>query len=355
MEVYKLTGETLKSGEFKKSFNIFKEHPLFNWLKEADKFALETAIEAVDDAFDRFFKGQNEFPKFKSKRKSEQSYTTKWTNNNIELDVEKQMVELPKLGWIKVCFFKKNRRCFKKRASMLKLNQPPLKYHSSGQYYVSLKCEETIELEDEIDWSTISLNQIIGLDLGLPHFFIDSNGKKIDNPKFLKEQLKKLAKLQRQLKNKSMGSSNYKKLQQKISKLHLHIANKRKDFLHKESRKLVNENQVIVLEDLNVKVMIKNKKLARSIADVSWGMFKTFISYKASWENKKLVIINRFSLLRKNVTDVKGKTYYYHFLTENGSVQRVEPFMTVILTQLRTLKEEGIRILKEQYPKFKAA
>ena len=129
--------------------------------------------------------------------------------------------------------------------------------------------EEIVALRNEIDWTTVPLDEIIGCDLGLTHFLIDSNGNKIENPKFLMSYLYKLAKFQRQFKNKKKGSSNYKELQQKIAKLHLKIANTRKDFLHQQSRKLVNENQVIVLEDLNVKGMIKNKKLARSIADVS--------------------------------------------------------------------------------------
>ena len=116
-----------------------------------------------------------------------------------------------------------------------------------------------------------------------------------------------MAKLQHQLKNKKRGSSNYKKLQKKVSKLHLHIANMRKDFLHKESRKLVNENQVIILEDLNVKGMIKNKKLARSIADVSWSMFKTFIYYKAEWENKKVILIDRFYASSKQCNGCQEK------------------------------------------------
>ena len=263
---------------------------MFSWLKKADKFALESALEAVDDAFTRFFNGQNRFPRFKSKRKSEQGYTTKETNGNIKLDIENQTVQLPKLGKVKVHLSKKHRQIFQENGFNGKIKTATIKYHSSGQYYVSLKIEEIIPFHKEMDFSQTPQNQIIGLDLGLNHFYIDSNGKKVENPQFLKENLKKLAKLQRQLKNKKIGSSNYKKLQRKISKLHLHIANMRKDFLHKESRKLVNENQVIVLEDLNVKGMIKNKKLARSIADVSWSMFKTFLSYKADWANKKVIM-----------------------------------------------------------------
>ena len=249
---------------------------------------------ATGAAFERFFSGQNQFPKFKSKHKSKQSYSTKETNNNIKLNVEKQTVQLPKLGEVKVHFSKKYRKMLREHGFRGKIKSATVTYHSSGQYYVSLKIEEIIELKQPTDVSMISINDIIGLDLGLTHFYIDSNGKKVENPKYLKESLRKLAKLQRQLKNKTIGSNNYKKLQTKISKLHLHIANQRKDFLHKESRQVVDENQVIVLEDLYVKGMIRNKKLSRSISDVGWGMFKTFISYKASWVNKTVVYVDRF-------------------------------------------------------------
>lgn len=344
-EVYQNTGETLTVGEFKKSLNVLKEHPMFNWLKDADKFALETAIEAVQDAYSRFFKGQNGFPKCKSKHHSEQSYTTKETNGNIALNVEKKMVKLPKLGWVKVRFSKKHRQMFQENRFNGKIKSATIKYHSSGQYYVSLKCEEMIKLENEIDWSSISIGQIIGLDLGLTHFFIDSNGHKIENPKYLKEKLKKLAKLQRQLKNKKIGSSNYKKLQQKISKLHLHIANKRKDFLHKESRKLVNENQVIVLEDLHVKGLIKNKKLSRSIADVSWSMFKTFISYKAAWDHKKVVMIDRFFPSSKECNGCKEKNTLLSLSDRIWVCPNCGTEHDRDVNAAKNIKEEGIRIL----------
>jgi len=293
-EVYQLTRETLDYYTFRKAFNGLKQHPAFNWLKEVDKFSLESALEQVDDAYDRFFKGQNKFPKFKSKHTSKQSYTTKETNGNIALDVEQQMVKLPKVGKISVKLSKKHRTMFQKNGFTAKIKSATVTRHSSGQYYVSLKCEEIMPLEKSVDVTAIPTNEIIGCDLGLTHFLIDSNGQKIENPRYLKKNLEKLAKFQRRLKYKQIGSANYRKHAQKIAKLHLHISNLRKDFLHKISRKLVNENQVIILEDLNVKGMIRNKKLARSIADVGWGMFKTFVSYKANWANKLLILIDRF-------------------------------------------------------------
>ena len=346
-EVYREKGETLGYQEFKKSFNGLKDHPEFKWLKIPDKFALECAMEQVDDAFDRFFKGQNKYPKFKSKHQSKQSYSTKETNGNIAFDIEKRQVKLPKLGWVKVKFSKKQFQLFKNRGFNGKIKGATVSIHSSGQTHISLKIEEVVSLENEIDWTSVPLDQIIGCDLGLTHFLIDSNGNKIDNPRYLKGYLSKLAALQRQLKNKKKGFSNYKKLQQKIAKLHLKIANTRKDFLHQQSRKLVNENQVIVLEDLNVKGMIQNKKLARSIADVSWATFVTFITYKAAWENKKVVVIDRFFASSKQCNGCQEKNILLSLSERVWVCPKCGKEHDRDLNAANNIKEEGIRLLQK--------
>ena len=147
-------------------------------------------MEQVDDAFDRFFKGQNNYPKFKSKHKSKQSYSTKETNGNIALDIEKQQVKIPKLGWVKVKFSKKQRQLFKENGFKGKIKGATVSIHSSGQTHISLKLEEIVEIEKQIDWTTVPTEQIIGCDLGLTHFLIDSNGKKIENPRYLKQYFK---------------------------------------------------------------------------------------------------------------------------------------------------------------------
>jgi len=345
-EVYRETKETLLYGEFKKAFVGLKDHPEFKWLKMPDKFALECAMEQVDDAFDRFFKGQNGYPKFKSKHYSKQSYSTKETNGNIDLDIENQQVKLPKLGWVKVKFSKKQRQLFKDNGFDGKIKGATISIHSSGQTHISLKVEKIISLEKEIDWTAIPFNQIIGCDLGLTHFLIDSNGNKIDNPRYLKNHLYKLSKLQRQLKNKKKGSSHYKKSKQKIAKLHLKIANTRKDFLHQQSRKLVNENQVIVLEDLNVKGMIENHKLARSIADVGWSTFITFVSYKSAWENKKVVLIDRFFASSKQCNGCKEKNTLLSLSDRIWVCPKCGKEHDRDINAADNIKEEGIRILR---------
>jgi putative transposase len=197
-----------------------------------------------------------------------------------------------------------------------------------------------------LDVFSIPNKDIIGLDMGLLFFYIDSNGNKVDNPKFLKKALKKLAKFQRQLKNKKKGSSNYKKFQKKISKLHLHIANQRLDFLHQESRKVVDENQVITLEDLNVKGMVKNRRLARSISDVSWSMFKTFVTYKAKWANKTVVLVDRFFASSKLCNGCNTKNTMLSLSDREWVCLNCGTKHDRDINASKNIKEEGIRILR---------
>lgn len=346
MEVYKETSETLSVAEFKKAFNALKEHSSFNWLKEVDKFALECACEEVQDAYDRFFKGQNGFPTFKKKHTSKQSYSTKETNNNIKLSIETETVQLPKIGKMNVRLSKKHRQMFRANGFNGKIKGATVSRHGSGCYYISLKVEDVIPLKPDFDLASIENAKVLGIDLGLTHFYIDSTGEKVANPRYLKRYLTKLAKVQRQLKNKKKGSSNYKKQQQKIAKLHLKISDTRKDFLHKESRKLVNENQVIVLEDLNVKGLIKNKKLARSIADVSWGMFVTFVTYKANWANKKVVRVDRFFASSKQCSGCKEKNILLSLSDRIWVCPTCATQHDRDVNAAKNIKEEGIRLLK---------
>ena len=295
-EHYKETGKTLSIGSYKKNYLVpMKQTKQYHFLKEVDKFALEASLEFADDAYDRFFKGQNKFPRFKSKHGAKKAYTTKFTNNNIE--IKNGFVKLPKLGLIKFNrsktlgdnFHKAN----KGQTRIIKATVS----ETAGKHYVSLLCEEIIPIAKPIGPSNIEPDKVIGIDLGLKDFATISNGtenEKVPNPKYLEKSARKLAKGQRQLSKKQKGSKNFIKAKKKVARLHQHVKNQRIDFAHQLSRRLVNENQVIIVEDLNIKGMVKNKHLARAISDVGWSRFIAYLNYKLEREGKHLIKIDRW-------------------------------------------------------------
>ena len=255
--------------------NLKKE---YEWLKEVDKFALTNSVYNMDSAYQKFFKEHAGCPKFKSKKNNRKSYSTNSTNNNIEVDFDNNKIKLPKLKWIKA----KVHRQFIGTIKSATVSQTP-----SGKYFVSI-------LADCENFQMKSTGVVVGIDLGIKDLLIASNGDKFENPKTLYKYEKKLAKEQRKLAKKKIGSNNRNRQRIKVARLNEKITNIRKDNLHKISHKLIQENQLIVSENLKVSNMVKNHRLAKSISDCSWYELTRQLEYKAEWNGREYVKIDTY-------------------------------------------------------------
>lgn len=280
--VYKETGKSVSQYEQGRELTKMRNAEETKWLAEADRSAYTYALRDLDTAYQNFFRGLKTgkhvgFPKFKSKKSNRFSYTTQFIRNNIK--ILDNRIQLPRLGLVK---------CRASKQIEGRILSATVSKNPSGKYFVSICCTEVdVEPLPKTDKS-------IGIDLGIKHLAVDSNGVEYPNNKYLAKSEKKLARLQRQLSRKSNGSERRKKARIKVARLHEHIANQRKDQLHKLTTQLVCENDVICIEDLNVAGMVKNRHLAKAISDVGMGEFRRQLQYKCNWYGKTLVEIDRF-------------------------------------------------------------
>ena len=251
----------------------------FEWLKDVNSQSLQQAQKRLDSAFKRFFREKHGFPKFKSKKNPIQSFQVP---QNYKVDFDNNQVKLPKIGLVKTTLHRRF-------AGILKI--ATVSMTTTGKFFISILVEDGKEIPKK---EPFGYDSTIGLDVGIKDFVTMSDGIKIDNPKFLRDSIKRLEALQRRLSKTKKGSKNRDKARQKVALQHEKVANQRKDFLHKTSSKIVSDNQAIAIETLNVAGMMKNHCLAQAISDVSWSEFFRQLEYKCEWYGKTLLRIGQF-------------------------------------------------------------
>ena len=267
--------------------NLYSEYP---FLKEVDSCSLRCSLFDLEDAFKRFIKHQNNYPKFKGKYSSKRSYRMNYITStykerkyeNIKVDLKRKVITLPKLKEVKI-------RGYRDLESLPgRIINATISEYSSGKYYVSVLVEVN-HIEPKI-----IPKRIVGIDLGIKDVVITSDGEKIKNEKIIEKYEKRIKRKQRELARREKGSSNYYKTKKKLAVLFQKLKNARKYFIHQITKKLVLENDIIVSETLKVKEMIEEKKFSKSLTDVRLSEICRILEYKAKYYGKRYIQIDSY-------------------------------------------------------------
>ena len=275
----------------------------FPWLKEVDSLALANAQMNLQTAYNSFFRNPKiGFPKFKSKKSNRRSYTTNCVNGNISID--NGFLKLPKVGLVKL---KQHRLIL----SNYKLKSVTISQTPSGKYYASVLFEYENQIQEQ------ELHDFLGLDFSMHGLYKDSNGNEPAYPRYYRQAEERLKREQRKLSLMQKGSKNRSKQRIKVANLYEKVANQRKDFLHKQSRQIVNAYDCVCIENLDMKAMSQSLNFGKSVTDDGWGMFVTFLKYKLEETGKRLVKVNKF-FASSQICNVCG---YKNTATKNLSIR----------------------------------
>ena len=257
-----------------------KKDEQYKWLKEVDCTSLQNSLQDLDRAYKNFFEKRAKYPRFKLKRVHAQSYRTRNNNGDTTICIIGNKIKLPKIGLVRAKIH---------RNIVGRILNATISRTASDKYFVSL-CVE-------VDKSTLihpNAGGIIGIDVGISSLYTDSNGRKVDNLRAFKRRVRRLKLTQQRLTRKKKGSKNYEKQRKKVAKVHEKVADARKDYTNKQSVILVRENQIIAIETLRVKNMVKNHKLANVIYDACWAELFRQLQYKAEFTGSMVVEVDSF-------------------------------------------------------------
>ena len=267
--------ETLKFNACQNMLIKQKKDEGYEWLKEVNSQCLVSTLLHLETAYTNFFKKNSKFPKFKSKK----------NKNSFQIP---QHVSLKEHNIVQIPKFKEGLKFIKHRDLKGQIKSATISKNPSGKYYISFSCVVEKPTKHK------KTGKSIGIDLGIKDFIITSEGQRYCNPKFTKKYEAKLKRKQRILSRKQKGSKGRDKARLSVAKVHEKITNSRNDMQHKISSKLVRDYDLIAIENLNVKGMVKNHKLSKAISDVAWSSFVTKLKYKAEWNDKEVIVIDRF-------------------------------------------------------------
>ena len=327
-ETYRATGKGLNYHALAVRLPKLKQE--LEWLKDADSQALQQSLQNLARAFDNFFSKRGKYPRFKSKH-GRQSFQYP---QRVKIDGAK--IYLPKVGWI---------RCVVHREIAGTFKTVTISRNACGQFHAAVLTEDGAELP-----AVSADGKAIGVDVGLTHLAVTSDGSKFANPRHLKKAEKNLKRKQRSLSRKKKGSNSRNKARRLVARAHERVACARKDHLHKLSRRIVNENQVIAVEDLNVKGMLKLPTLARAISDVGWSTLTNFLEYKAARAGKAFVKVDRWFPSSKTCSACAAVAVDMPLDVRAWRCPNCGSLHDRDINAARNIREEGLRILAGGLP-----